>query len=352
MLRLAGAWTWDFWLADDGRSYHLYFLKAPRRIGNPDERHRNVCVGHAVSPDLADWTVVPDAIAPADGPAFDDIATWTGSVVRGRDGTWFMFYTGAGARERALKQRIGLATSADLQHWSRHPGSPVLESDPRWYETLPDALWPGEAWRDPWVFADPDGDGWHMLLTARACDGPADQRGVIGHARSYDLINWQAQPPLSRPGGGFGHLEVSQVEIVEGRCVLIFSCLGAELSDQRREAGTGGGIWCLPGRSPLGPFDLTQAVRITDESLYGGRLVRDRAGQWVMLAFRNRGPDGSFIGELSDPMPIRWAADGSALELAGVAAQPAEKPTAPAAVSVTVPLTPDRTAREVPTWHR
>ena len=23
MLRLAGAWTWDFWLADDGRSYVL-----------------------------------------------------------------------------------------------------------------------------------------------------------------------------------------------------------------------------------------------------------------------------------------------------------------------------------------
>ena len=34
MLRLADAWTWDFWLADDGRSYHLYFLKAPRHIGN------------------------------------------------------------------------------------------------------------------------------------------------------------------------------------------------------------------------------------------------------------------------------------------------------------------------------
>ena len=113
MLRLADAWTWDFWLADDGRSYHLYFLKAPRHIGHPDERHWNVSIGHAVSPNLADWTVVPDAIAPSDGPAFDHIATWTGSVVRGRDGNWFMFYTGVGSQERALKQRIGLATSAD-----------------------------------------------------------------------------------------------------------------------------------------------------------------------------------------------------------------------------------------------
>ena len=102
--------------------------------------------------------------------------------------------------------------------------------------------------------------------------------------------------------------------------MLVFSCLTAELSDERREAGTGGGIWCLPCKSPLGPFNLTQAVRITDESLYSGRLIRDRAGRWVLLAFRNRGPGGSFIGELADPVPIRWAADGSALELDAVAA--------------------------------
>jgi beta-fructofuranosidase len=331
MLRLADAWTWDFWLADDGRSYHLYFLKAPRHIGHPDERHWNVSVGHAVSPDLADWTVVPDAIAPSGDPAFDHIATWTGSVVRGRDGNWFMFYTGVGSQSDVLKQRIGLATSSDLYHWSKHPGSPVLEGDPRWYEKLPDALQLDEAWRDPWVFADPKGDGWHMFLTARACDGPADQRGVIGHARSHDLIHWQAQPPLSRPGGGFAHLEVPQVEVVGGRSVLIFSCLTAELSGQRRQAGAGGGIWCLPGKSLLGPFNLTQAVRITDESLYCGRLIRDRAGRWVMLAFRNRGPDGSFVGELTDPMPIRWATDGSALQLDAVGAmtdatpEPAER---------------------------
>ena len=140
MLRLADAWTWDFWLADDGRSYHLYFLKAPRHIGHPDQRHWNASIGHATSPDLADWTVVSDAITPSGGPAFDDIATWTGSVVRGRDGTWFMFYTGVGPADGAPRQRIGLATSADLHHWSKHPGSPVLESDSRWYERLPDAL--------------------------------------------------------------------------------------------------------------------------------------------------------------------------------------------------------------------
>ena len=44
MLRLADAWTWDFWLADDGRSYHLYILKAPRHIGHPDNVHGSLWI--------------------------------------------------------------------------------------------------------------------------------------------------------------------------------------------------------------------------------------------------------------------------------------------------------------------
>ncbi len=306
MLKLPGAWVWDFWLADDGRSFHLYFLQAPRG-DDPESRHWNVSVGHAVSADLSTWTVLADAIAPASRPAFDDLTTWTGSVVRGPDGVWFMFYTGGGSREQGLKQRVGLATSDDLHHWTKHPASPVLESDPRWYEQYPDAGWSDEAWRDPWVFPDPDGHRWHMLVTARSRLGAVDQRGVIGHATSPDLVHWQAGPPLSRPGAGFGQLEVSQVEVVQGRPVLIFSCLGAQLSRDRREAG--GGIWCLTADSLLGPFDVARAVRLTDESVYSGRLIRDRSGQWVMLAFRNNEPGRGFVGELIDPVPVGWAPD-------------------------------------------
>ena len=48
---------------------------------------------------------------------------------------------------------------------------PLLEADPRWYEKYDGTAWFDEAWRDPWVFADPGGDGWHMLITARAGGG-------------------------------------------------------------------------------------------------------------------------------------------------------------------------------------
>jgi beta-fructofuranosidase len=299
VLRLNDSWVWDFWLADDGRTYHMFFLKAPRSLGDPDLRHFNVTIGHATSADLIHWAEAADALAPA-APAFDDVAIWTGSVLRGLDGTWFMFYTGCTRTELGVKQRIGLATSADLYTWQRHPASPLLESDGRWYEQAS----PGhdEAWRDPWVFPDPAGDGWHMLVTARASHGVTGRRGVIGYARSRDLVHWQVQPPLSRPGTGFWHLEVQQVEVVNGCPVLMFSCLPEQVSGP----GPRGAIWCVPGDSVLGPFDFSRAVPVSGENLYSGRLIRDRAGQWVMLAFRNLDANGGFIGEISDPMPVSW----------------------------------------------
>jgi hypothetical protein len=51
----------------------------------------------------------------------------------------------------------------------------------RWYESAdlgPDPdRWDGVAWRVPWVFAHPDGNGWHLLITARGRDGEALERG-------------------------------------------------------------------------------------------------------------------------------------------------------------------------------
>src|SRR5262249_20528906 len=107
------------WLADDGYQHHLFFLKAPRSLGDPDLRHWPVGIGHAVSDDLRRWTVLDDALAPSDTPAFDDYSTWTGSVVRGDDGRWFMFYTGTSAAEQGRVQRVGLATSDDLLAWHK-----------------------------------------------------------------------------------------------------------------------------------------------------------------------------------------------------------------------------------------
>src|SRR3990170_206584 len=134
MLLLDDHWTWDFWTIKDGVDYHLFFLKAPKSLGDPDARHQNARIGHAVSVDLTDWTVLPDALAPGPGGAWDDMSTWTGSVIKA-DGRWHMYYTGVNHAERGLVQRIGRASSDDLVTLVKDDAF-QLEADPRWYEQL------------------------------------------------------------------------------------------------------------------------------------------------------------------------------------------------------------------------
>lgn len=303
MLRLASSWVWDFWLADDGDHYHLYYLKASRALLDPDRRHWRATIGHATSTDLTAWTEHADALIPDDSPAFDDLATWTGSVVRDDSGQWRMFYTAVDRAGSGLVQRISSVVSDDLFTWHRELDRQVIEPDPRWYETAETRQWPDQAWRDPWVFRD--AENWHMLITARSNHGPADDRGVIGHATSPDLTHWSVKPPLSQPGAGFGHVEVLQVVNIDGNLVGLFSCLGTELSHQRRAADPTGGIWAFPITSPTGPYNLSNAYRLTDEQLYVGRLVQNRAGDWQLLAFRNHDHTAGWIGEITDPLPVQ-----------------------------------------------
>jgi beta-fructofuranosidase len=314
MLELGDQWVWDLWLVDTGAEFHMFFLKASRALQVEARRHGRAAIGHAVSTDLRHWTLLADALVHADEPAFDGRATWTGSTVQGPDGTWHLFYTGI-SRSDAV-QRIGVATSPDLITW-RQPAEALLEADPRWYETAADHTWDGVAWRDPWVFADPDGDGWHMLITARVNTSPADERGVIGHARSPDLRAWTVLAPLSQPGQGFGQLEVPQVVVVGGRAVLVFSCLSAELSDAHRaRSGTTpntGGIWTIAAQSVTGPFDASAAVGLSGPTRYSGRLIQDRDGRWVLMSFRYVGLTTGFVGLIGDPEPVGWTRNGLAL---------------------------------------
>jgi beta-fructofuranosidase len=313
VLRLPDHWVWDSWVAHDGVEHHLFFLRASRALLDPERRHRRAAIGHATSRDLRRWELQPDALVHSDPLAWDDLAVWTGSVAQGPDGRWRLFYTGVAHAEDGLVQRIGSAVSHDLVSWTRTRDDPLVEADPRWYEKLDLDIWTDEAWRDPFVVPDPRGDGWHMLITARAAQGSPDGRGVVGHARSADLVEWEVMPPLSRPAG-FGQLEVSQVADVDGQPVLVFSCGPGQMDPDRRSRGGVGGVWVAPGESLLGPWSLEDAVALEHSSLYAGRLVQNGAGEWFVIGFRDM-EAGSFVGEIIDPLPI--ARHGHGVRLAG-----------------------------------
>ena len=192
-------------------SYHLFFLYASRALHDPDARHYRASIGHAVSTDLSSWTRIEDALVRGDAPALrrpGDVDRFGGAAPRRHVvPVLHRVPPRPGRQERPAHRLRDLAGSRDLDQGPDEPGArgdaPLVRDARR-------RRWHDEAFRDPWVFADPDGDGWHMLITARARAGePFDTRrgrprGLGGPAATGSL-----RPPLTAPEPrGFGQLEV------------------------------------------------------------------------------------------------------------------------------------------------
>lgn len=309
-------WVWDPWLAKEDGDWHVFYLQAPKSIGSADQRHWHVSIGHAVSQDLAHWEILPDALSPSedDPQAWDSYTTWTGSLLQ-RDGLWHLFYTGGSRAEEGRVQRIGLATSEDLLHWEKYGGNPVLSGEGSTYEQLNLDEWHEQAWRDPWLFYEPEERAYYALITARVAYGPPDGRGVIAHARSPDLIDWQVLPPLTEPGA-FGHMEVPQLVTAGAARYLLFGVVkelwshaAAEGENQRPHTG----IYYLKGDAENGSFDAAEPRLLlgdSQETFYAGKLLETAEGTMAYLPALYRKPDGDFVGALGDPLPITLDPDG------------------------------------------
>jgi beta-fructofuranosidase len=100
---------------------------------------------------------------------------------------------------------------------------------------------------------------------------------------------------------------------MDDRTVLLFSCGVDTLAAQKAEGFGGGGIWSLETDQATGPYDVGSAAVVTTAPLYSGRLIQDRAGQWMMMACHDANSDGSFDGVVSDPIPVRWDAERGSL---------------------------------------
>jgi beta-fructofuranosidase len=311
--RLPDKWIWDFWFVRDREQHHIFYLQAPRALGQPVLRHHNASIGHAVSDDLLSWRVLPDALHPGAQGSWDDLATWTGSTIN-HAGRWYMLYTGINRSEQGLIQRIGLAVSDDLVHWEKHPANPVLEADPRWYDLLDQTRWRDQSWRDPWLFRAPGDSSFHALVTARSRLGAPDGAGVVGHARSLDLVEWEVLPPLAGHGE-FAQVEAPQLVRLNGRYEILISCLAEDHSRARlARVGTCGqtGTFVFSAEKLFGPYSYADGPVVAAGgplgALYAGKLVESEAG-WSFMAFRGDG-DRDFLGELTDPLPVHEEVSG------------------------------------------
>ena len=317
-ISIPGKWIWDSWYAHDGERWHGFFLQADRSLGDPDLRHFHVTQGHATSTDLVNWTHLGTCFEPQrNGPAWDDSTTWTGSVVRGDDDLWHLFYTGTSLGENSLYQRIGHATSIDLHNWQRVGNGLCLDlvgPMAKFYEAEHIAgHWHDRAMRDPWVMLSPRGDEWWMYFTARV-PGVAEPNagGAIGFATSPDLMRWTLRPPVF--AGGFGQLEVPQVFEHDGHWYCLFCTASHHWSEgylhqnpQRQVTGN----HYLKADDPRGPwrvapgpfFDGAEPCR-----RYAARILKTVDGLRI-LGFADGGKT-KFGGYIMDPEPVDVTAEG------------------------------------------
>lgn len=313
-LKLEDKWVWDLWLAPekvDGK-WHIFFLQAPRSLVDPDLRHGNATVGHAMSSDLINWEYLGTALEPGPLGAWDDRATWTGSIVKSDEGLWHMFYTGTNkSNEKGFVQRIGVATSTDLMSWKKKDGF-VTEADSQWYERAEQIenekkqgqlSWYEEAWRDPWVYKDKDTNDWVMLITARSNLGPHDSRGTIGVARSRDLLNWKVCEPL-KVESEFGHYEVPQLfQSTESELVISFCLASNNHASSRVSRGervwTGNGI--MRSSSLNGTWKVENEPFLEDPH-YAARLIVEEDNILAMAWLNFIGKD--FQGYIDDPIDV------------------------------------------------
>lgn len=317
VLALKDHFVWDSWYVRDGDTWHCYFLKAPRSIGDPELRHVNVSYGHATSSDLTNWEHLGETFRPSAVEAWDDYTTWTGSTIRGDDGLWHLYYTGSRKSENGMIQRLGHATSTDLHNWERvGKDGFVLDLEgpnAHHYEVNHEGLWHDRAMRDPWVIKDPEGDGWLMYFTARTSGiEEANDAGCVGFATSSDGYKWTLQPPVHV--GGYGQLEVPQVFEVSGQWYCLFCTADEHFSKHQASITAGGpvtGNHYLIGDSPRGPWRIAPGFLDGDVPCrrYAARIV-DTGEGLVILGFADR-PDGvDFIGEIMDPEAVTIRPDG------------------------------------------
>ncbi len=155
--------------------FHTVSNTEPSRIGR----------AHASSP-LGPWQIDPEPVlSPGPAGSWDESHLRWPSILQTEAG-YVLYYTGVDSSSRT---RIGRATSADGQTWTKHDDpttaeAPFSESDP---VHSPEAEWEGRGVDRPIMVLN-DLDGWLMLYQGGS---NLNQRGL---AFSEDGISWTRHP--------------------------------------------------------------------------------------------------------------------------------------------------------------
>lgn len=194
---------WDTWYLNVNNVIHGFHLKS--------HSGENWNVGHVYTDDLLHWKRMRDVLEalPEEQYPEDCLGKYTGCAVE-KDGTYYLYYT---MRNKMKSEKIGLALSEDLEHFTEYEHNPVLVPDPSLFivygkEKKTDC-------RDMLVVYDSGRQVYFGYFAAMANVKDRGELGVIGVAESRDLIHWENQKIVYVPDFN-GVVEVPNVFQIDG----------------------------------------------------------------------------------------------------------------------------------------
>ncbi|MCA9355477.1 glycoside hydrolase family 68 protein [Candidatus Kaiserbacteria bacterium] len=311
----AGKILWDSWFIKQGDTYHLFHLQADLKIDPKNRDNANVSIGHATSRDLVTWKELPCALKPSNRDDWDNKDLWSGSVAE-KEGKYYLYYTGKNNQPGQKNiQKICLATSPDLHHWTRYTANPILEADTRYYY-MDNSLSPAGsigAWRDPFVFRDPHSDKRFMSISAKTTFGKeVGYNACVALAESDDMINWKILPPIFAPGI-YDEIEATRVVFHKGYYYLFFTTHDYDYKPEfAKKFGAHDGLHCYYSDSLYGgykPVNGNGVVFDKGHNIYDVRVLNTQDDDFIGIGWLNLDPGGNFIGRISHPMNVRIEKD-------------------------------------------
>ncbi|MCA9360755.1 glycoside hydrolase family 68 protein [Candidatus Kaiserbacteria bacterium] len=309
-----GRLLWDSWFINRKDECHVFHLQSRSKI-NPIERHtRGASIGHAISKDYMNWQEQPTALIRGERGEWDDKDLWSGSVAE-KDGVYYLYYGGTNSAPKMENiQKIGLATSKDLHTWVKHPQNPILEVDSRYYQldNERNAIGKIGAWRDPFVFKDPNSEKRYMTISARVKGESREYNACVALAESDNMTNWKVLPPIFSPGV-YDEIEVSRVIFHSGLYYLFFTThAGNYKPDFAQKHGAHEGLHCYYSENLFGgykPVNGNGVVSSNGDEIYDIRVLHIVDNDFIGIGWLNHDEEGKFIGKLSHPMKIRIEGD-------------------------------------------
>lgn len=202
-----GYYLKDFSILHTNGIYHLFHIAGTPGVscclpGN------EIWFGHAVTQDFVRWRTMAPCFYIEPG-SWDEGHVFAPYVLENENIFW-MFYTGCAIDNT---QRIGAATSTDLQTWQRATDKPVIRPEEFDWAFCPTER--GAACRDPHV-CKWDGE-YSMYYTAVTKEG----RACVARAASTDLTNWIDRGP-AYVSSTLAHCESSNVQACQDKFLLFF----------------------------------------------------------------------------------------------------------------------------------